>query len=155
MSKDEITAMMPGTDLDAVVGSLIDVKPRIEWRVVDADETGIYCWYDSQHEAEHHLADIKTRFPGGLYDTEGAHVKKQELYPNFSASWDRLSWVIGACRNKGIFIDIQTRVDSYRAVPFDAEEIRMHLCEASKPDAPHAVCIAAALAILNQKGDAG
>lgn len=84
MIKEQILGMKADHNLNDLVGKTFGFAPRIEFQVMNREETAFCIGFDYKNEADEWLKDNIEKYPNGWVATEGYHVVKEEIYKNFS-----------------------------------------------------------------------
>lgn len=94
MTKEEILAMEPGRELDALVGKTFGFKPEIEWRAMDKEGKGYYICFDRKFEADEWDKKTKAKYPNHPY-SDGGKIVEIEIYHKYSTDISS-AWTVPA-----------------------------------------------------------
>jgi hypothetical protein len=151
VNKEEILAMKPGREMDALAGKTFDLSPRIRWFAMNEEETASYMSFESQLLAESWHNEMVSKYPNGRYVDAGGHLVQREIYRRYSedisAAWE----VVEKLRE--IWEEVSVVSDSK-----GWETFLYHSGDDKYPDdvwvnaqaktAPEAICKAALLAVM-------
>ena len=143
MNRDNILAMEAGHDLDELVGKALKFIPKIQWWAVSGNETGIYCTFDTLHEANDWHAKQYSKFPTGYYAASGGKIEKAEIYKPYSEEIESAWKVVAALqslkelRGKKVRLNVRLSILSNRTmvtiVDYLNDDVLTELIEASTP----------------------
>lgn len=156
MTREEILAKKPGQELDEFVGKTFGFAPKIKWYAMNKDETAFYMDFDSKSFAENwHNTNI-TRFPDGIYRTDGGHIVRREIYKRFSedisAAWE----VVEKMRPTHVYEMADFGRNAHKkqqhcAAFHPLEKPRDNERQVRAKTAPEAICKAALLAVMEEE----
>lgn len=132
----------PGPELDAELGKLLEIKPRVKWCV--GKENAHAASFEYRLDAEKYLNEYVERFPKYFKDYS---IHKLEIYPQLSQSWEGMRLVVEEMKRRGYWLMI-TFSAAYVCVEFGkyGSDKKWNV-EVPGDSAPHAVSIAAIKAI--------
>jgi hypothetical protein len=82
LTREQIVAIQSGKDLDAIIGKIIGVKPKVTHEILNADETASAAKFDSKLEAQEYLERVLRDYPNSWL--KEYHVGTWEFWPRFS-----------------------------------------------------------------------
>jgi len=147
MARDEIMAMVPGQELDALIGKLVKATPRVEWWAT-MDEVTCYADFNSEQLANEWHEEFKTEWPNGEYARSGRIIRK-EFYKHYSTDISAAFEVIEKMQQKGWYITIEhyllnTKTICYRKLLDKSQDVGIFI---KKMGDAEGICKAALLAL--------
>lgn len=151
MTPDQIRNLKPGPELDRAVGTSLGIAPRVEWYLLNADETAVATSdFESKQKAQEYHSRRMSENPTWAAKY---HVGKLEIWPRFSETWAGLGLVVEEMEKRGfwpsmnkkdsgvwiVYFRSPTKGSPTLGCPYDTVSIQM--------DLKHAVCQSALLAI--------
>ena len=99
MTPDEIRNLKPGPELDRAVGTSLGIAPRVEWYLLNADETAVATSdFESKQKAQEYHSRRMSENPTWAAKY---HVGKLEIWPRFSETWAGLGLVVEEMERRG------------------------------------------------------
>lgn len=106
MTPDEIRNLKPGPELDRAVGTSLGIAPRVEWYLLNADETAVATSdFESKQKAQEYHSRRMSENPTWAAKY---HVGKLEIWPRFSETWAGLGLVVEEMERRGWWWDSVT-----------------------------------------------
>jgi hypothetical protein len=146
LTREEILAMEPGEELDALIGKeILGIVPAVQWWAMDGEEEGIFITFHYESEANEWMVDQERRFPG-WNEKNGTHIVRKEIFRNYSGSISAAYEVLANEKSHQLTFSEAGFSHSdlkYRAIVGRNQDV------AYAKTAPEAICKARLLAVLN------